>query len=66
MRSEKSVREKLAAARILRTDMNAGNGMMLGSVYIEGVIDILQWMLGNKTDLPLREHDLMPPDEAKP
>ena len=63
MRSEKSVRVKLEAARVLRTDLSGNNGM-LGAVYLEGVVDILEWMLGKKDELPLRERDLVP-DEAK-
>lgn len=53
MQDEASVRRKLDAARIMRAEKN---GVPV-AIYLEGVIDICEWLLCETAELPLCQHD---------
>lgn len=57
MRDEAAVRLKLDAARVLRTQKRGDDGLLV-AIYLEGVTDILEWLLGERPELPLRGHDI--------
>jgi hypothetical protein len=54
MKDEAAMRLRLAAVRQLRTD-HVGT---LAFIYLEGVMDALEWILGEKDELPMTVHDL--------
>lgn len=54
MRDIYAARLRLEAARQLRSE-SVG---VPGTIYLEGLIDALEWVLGETDELPLTAHDI--------